>query len=452
MLAFAGTAQAAVTILGLRGGIQGENKRLVIDIQGQPHFQVSTVNQPPQLIVDVPAVPLSVDVPQKLGPTEIQSIAQEQRGDQLRLMFKMPQSVTIVSSFLLPGDGKNPARIVVDYRLGAAPVSPAKMDVKPDANKTSSSWTGDSGPQTLGQLTYPARKPDTSGFIQDLDLGNTAAGSAPAARIHRPGVKPEYIPPAVKAPDQNGELAMDPVPPAVPNQKDVFTIVIDAGHGGKDPGAIGVGGIQEKSITLAAAEELERQLQATGRFRVFLTRRDDRFILLPERVKIARSKNADLFISLHADMAADGLHTDGLSIYTLSDKASDAQTEKLAAQENKVDLLSGMDLSNAQEDVATILIDLAMRENMNQSRFFAGKVVKSMQQGGISLLPKPQRYAGFAVLKAADIPSVLIEMGFLSNPAEARRLQDGAHRRRLMKNLTQGITQYFDYIEKNNQM
>jgi N-acetylmuramoyl-L-alanine amidase len=439
MLAFAGTAQAAVTILGLRGGIQGENKRLVIDVQGQPHFQASTINQPPQLVVDIPAIPLSVETPQKLGPTGIQSIAQEQRGDQLRLIFKMPQSVTIVSSFLLPADGKSPARIVIDYRQGINDPNPTKQ-----GKENLSFSKEDRGPKILGQITYPARKPavPASGFIQDLDLGG---GST------RKQIKADQLEKSDGA-AANPSFEVDKAPPVPKGDKTVFTIVIDAGHGGKDPGAIGVGEIKEKDITLAAAQELERQLQDLGRFKVYLTRRDDRFILLPERVRIARSQNADLFISLHADMAADGAHTDGLSIYTLSDTASDAQTEKLAAQENKVDLLAGVDLSGAQEDVASILIDLAMRENMNQSRFFAGKVVKSMQKGGISLLPKPQRYAGFAVLKAADIPSVLIEMGFLSNPAEARRLQDGAHRRRLMKNLTQGILQYFDYIEKNRQM
>ncbi len=439
ILAFAGTAKAAVTILGLRGGVQAENKRLVIDVQGQPHFQVSTTNEPPQLIVDIPAMPLSVDTPQKLGPTEIQSIAQEQHGDQLRLMFKMPRSITIVSSFLLPADGKNPARIVIDYRQGINDPNPAKQGKEnPSFSKE------DRGPKILGQLTYPARKPavPASGFIQDLDLGGDRARKQ--IKVDQPEKRDGAA--------ANTSFEVDKVPPVPKGDKTVFTIVIDAGHGGKDPGAIGVGEIKEKDITLAAAQELERQLQDVGRFKVYLTRRDDRFILLPERVRIARSQNADLFISLHADMAADGARTDGLSIYTLSDTASDAQTEKLAAQENKVDLLAGVDLSGAQEDVASILIDLAMRENMNQSRFFAGKVVKSMQQGGISLLPKPQRYAGFAVLKAADIPSVLIEMGFLSNPAEARRLQDGAHRRRLMKNLTQGILQYFDYIEKNRQM
>ena len=218
-------------------------------------------------------------------------------------------------------------------------------------------------------------------------------------------------------------------------------IIIDAGHGGDDPGAIGPRGSQEKDIVLTFAKALDAALTATGKYRVMLTRDTDRFIVLHERVKFARKMKGDLFISIHADSAPSD-DARGLSVYTLSEKASDAETEALAARENKVDIIGGMDLSNEREDVADILISLAQRETRNNSALLADLLATSLGDY-VNLLTNTHRFAGFAVLKAPDIPSVLIETGFISHPAEEKLLKTREYRQKLVTGIVKGVNSYF---------
>ncbi len=223
------------------------------------------------------------------------------------------------------------------------------------------------------------------------------------------------------------------------NEKPV--IVIDAGHGGIDPGAIGVSGVYEKRLTLRMAKQLRDELEKGGRFKVALTRDGDIFIPLRERIAIARAVNADLFISLHADSMPDR-QTRGASVYTLSEKSSDAEAAALADRENKADLIGGMDLSQESAEVTSILIDLAQRETMNLSASFAADAVRELKRR-TRLLPNTHRFAGFAVLKAPDVPSVLIELGFLTNPQDERLLRDPEHRARLAHDLGLAVERYF---------
>lgn len=220
-------------------------------------------------------------------------------------------------------------------------------------------------------------------------------------------------------------------------------IVIDPGHGGVDPGTTGVSGVYEKHITLAAAMELKRQLEATGRYVVILTRKRDVFVRLPERIEIARRAKADLFISLHADAIARK-KVRGATVYTLSEKSSDAEAAALAAKENRSDIIAGMDLtSQAYDDEVTgILIDLAQRETMNYSAEFASLLIPELGKAG-RLLRKTHRFAGFRVLKAPDVPSVLVELGYLSNRSDERALRDPARRARLMQAVTRAVNRYF---------
>lgn len=219
-------------------------------------------------------------------------------------------------------------------------------------------------------------------------------------------------------------------------------IIIDAGHGGDDSGAIGPKGSMEKDIVLSYAITLQDALIETDRYRVKLTRESDKFIPLRERVNIGRKAGGAIFISLHADSAPTKASPRGLSVYTLSEKASDAQTEALAASENKVDLVGGMDLSNESQDVADILISLAQRENRNQSALLADLLAASLDDR-VKLLANPHRFAGFAVLKAPDIPSVLIETGFISHPEEERLLKTREYRQKLIAGIIAGIDAYF---------
>ncbi len=218
-------------------------------------------------------------------------------------------------------------------------------------------------------------------------------------------------------------------------------IVLDPGHGGRDPGAISPAGHYEKNITLAMARELRQTLENTGRYKVLLTRSRDSAIRLRDRVAKGRHAGADLFISLHADALGDS-SVRGLSIYTLSENASDAEAEALAERENKADILLGMDLSNESQDVANILIDLAQRETKNRSVQFANTMISSLPSD-IKTLGKPRRFAGFAVLKAPDVPSVLVEMGFLSNRTDEKLLRTSAYRAKLASAMVLGVDAFF---------
>ncbi|MCH9019487.1 MAG: N-acetylmuramoyl-L-alanine amidase [Proteobacteria bacterium] len=234
-----------------------------------------------------------------------------------------------------------------------------------------------------------------------------------------------------------------PPPAAPPVVSDKPLIVIDPGHGGVDPGAI-TSGIHEKHITLAVGLELKRQLEATGRYRVALTRNRDIFVRLSRRVEIARDLRAGLFISMHADAIANR-RVRGATVYTLSEKASDTVAAELAANHNKADIIAGVDFSTEayDDDVATILIDLAQRETLNYSAEFANLVIPELGKEA-RLLRKTHRFAGFRVLKAPDVPSVLIEMGYLSNLSEAKLLRKRTYQRKLAAAIVRAVKRYFE--------
>lgn len=223
-------------------------------------------------------------------------------------------------------------------------------------------------------------------------------------------------------------------------------IVIDPGHGGKDPGAIGFSGVYEKNITLKMAKELKEILDKENKYIVYLTRSTDIFIPLRDRVKIARKYNADLFISIHAD-SAKNRNAKGLSVYTLSETASDKEAEALAERENKADVVAGLNLYEHSKEVSDILINLAQRETMNRSSEFAGFMVQEMKKS-VKLLDNTHRFAGFAVLKAPDVPSVLLEMGYLSNRTEESQLKQVAYRKKLGTSTSTAIKKYFDNMQR----
>lgn len=248
-----------------------------------------------------------------------------------------------------------------------------------------------------------------------------------------------------------GDIREVPVPPPRPLRREARpppVIVLDPGHGGIDPGAIGRRGTLEKDVTLAVSRELQKALRTTGRYEVVLTRNDDRFLALRERTQIARRHRASLFLSLHAD-SAPGAAARGLSVYTLSDRASDKEAAMLAVSENKADVIGGLDLSGEQPDVVSILIDLAQRETRNQSVRLANQLVQSMVLR-VPVLERPHRQAGFAVLKSPDVPAVLVELGFLSHPEEERLLLSAAHREAIIEGIVAAVDNFFGVRQAAN--
>jgi N-acetylmuramoyl-L-alanine amidase len=276
----------------------------------------------------------------------------------------------------------------------------------------------------------------------DMAAKALAKETSPANGVSTVPVKRTVTLPKAK-PDNAGQLAPGEqiVAMAVPKRPPKkWVVFIDAGHGGKDPGAIGLAGTKEKDITLAAAIELARQLNATGRVKAILARKDDRFLKLRERIRLARAKKSDLFISLHADSAANK-SAHGMSVFTLSETASDKEAAALARKENKADLIGGPDLGVEDSDVASELLRMFQRESMNQSTHFASDILSQIRdlRGGDR---RGHRFAGFAVLKAPDMPSVLVEMGFLSNRKDEANLQSAKYRRLLCQRLTKAIISY----------
>lgn len=226
-------------------------------------------------------------------------------------------------------------------------------------------------------------------------------------------------------------------------ERHIPVIVIDPGHGGRDPGTIGnYARSKEKNITLAYAKELKIALEKAKKYKVYLTRNSDVFIPLGKRVEIARKVKADLFISLHANSAASK-RVSGLSIYTLSQNSSDKQAELLAEKENRSDIIAGVDFSNTSPDIMKTLINMSQRDSMNNSAIYANIAIKSMQNSNIEILNNTHRFAGFRVLTAPDMASVLIELGYLSNHAEERKLNDFRYRKKIATSLLDSIDRYF---------
>ena len=312
--------------------------------------------------------------------------------------------------------------------------------------------SGQRGSATVARIRYNLFKAGTSRIVLDLNQPFAVArqfslkGEGPSGRrlvidlapaTHDafmaaagwPDVMPEAKPPAT------GKLQQER-PPVRP------VVVIDPGHGGKDPGAQGVNGVREADVVLDMAKVLRDVLEESGRYQVALTRDDNTGIALRQRSRLARIAKADLFISLHADKIAGGKSVRGMSVYTLSQTASDQEAEALAHQENMADVLLDVDMSDNSEDVNNILIDLAMRDTMNRSVRFAGLLLPELAKT-TPIIKNAHRSAGFAVLKAPDVPSVLVELGYLSNPQDAKNLTSERWRKDTSKAILRAIDLYF---------
>jgi N-acetylmuramoyl-L-alanine amidase len=248
-----------------------------------------------------------------------------------------------------------------------------------------------------------------------------------------------------KPPEEEGGAA-PAIPQTAARPADAKPVVVlDPGHGGVDPGTSSAAGITEKEVVLTFGRTLKTKLQATGHYEVYLTRDDDTFLPLRERVAFAQKKGAALFLSIHADYFPDKIDKPtGATVYTLSEDASDEEARALAAKENFSDALAGVELPNDSDEVlANILIDLAQRETQNRSAVFARSIVGELASKGAGVHTKKLRSAGFRVLKAPDIPSVLLELGFLSNPDDEKRLTSDDWRDRTAGAVVESIDAYF---------
>ena len=385
---------AALDVQSVRFGLYDAKTRLVLDLDRSSDFRVFVLSNPYRMVIDLPAFEWkagNVQGPEQAGVTATRH--GNLKPGISRIVFDLNRPVNIQKAFTLPKAQGKPDRLVIDF-----------------ANTSASLF------EKIKNKVHGKLNPDTA----------------------RSGT-------------QQAAVNLAPQPPPKPDKKQKPLVILDPGHGGIDPGAVGANGVHEKRVALALAKELKKQLEASGQYRVKMTRETDIFIKLSNRVKFARKHSGDLFISLHADSLRNS-KVRGASVYTLSEKASDEQTARLAARENKADLIAGIDLDVEDEDVANILVDLAMRETSNQSKFFANTLVDNFKAQNVRLLERPHRYAGFAVLKAPDIPSVLVEAGFMSNKSEANLLNTPNHRNKIAKALKKGIDRYFAQVRKNQRI
>lgn len=374
-------------LLNVRVGVHPDKTRLVIEAKGKISFQTVQTFKPQyhEIILGNIALKASLSKLRK-GKGLIQSYKFEfEKSSKLRLKINTNTGTQISKIFLIPGREKQPERLVVDLIMS----------------------------QSLDQKSSALQ----SGIFAHISQN----------KLLRIQSKKVFIP--------------------LPQHKPIRrTVVIDAGHGGQDPGTIGPNKIFEKHITLMMAQEIKRQIEKNGCCRVVLTREKDEFMRLRQRFARAREVNADLFISLHAD-SHPNKKVRGLSVYTLSDQASDKEAALLASKENKADVIVGLDFKDELPEVANILIDLTQSHTMNLSVKFAQEVLKCVAKEQ-KLSQNTHRFADFAVLKAPDVPSVLIELGYLSNSIDAERLLQNKYQKAFASDIVKAIDRYFQKLKR----
>lgn len=383
LTALAVDALAATQVRSVRLWRAPDNTRLVFDLSGPVQHSVFTLTSPDRLVIDINGATLAAPLKLSTTNTPIISMRSAQRTPtDLRVVIDLKKAVT-PKSFILAPNQQYGNRLVVDLFDDAADANP---------NPT---------------------------------IPDTAANTAPAVPVSP--AKPE--------------IKLTPVP----NGKRDIVIAIDAGHGGEDPGAGGARGQKEKDIVLSIAKELQRQINSEKGYRAELTRTGDYFIPLRKRTEIARKKGADLFVSIHAD-AAPSSAAFGASVFALSERGATSETARwLADSENRSDLIGGagaVSLDDKDKMLAGVLLDLSMTASLSSSLNVGQKVLSNI--GHVTSLHKSRvEQAGFMVLKSPDIPSILVETGFISNAAEAAKLTGSSHQQALARSISAGVKQFF---------
>ena len=251
--------------------------------------------------------------------------------------------------------------------------------------------------------------------------------------------------------DKPADAAASPANGRAKNADRRPLIMLDPGHGGPDTGAVGLNNISEKDVVMAFARDLKALLESRGQFRVMMTRDTDVFVPLDERVRISRHNNASLFVSIHADRLATATEVHGFTVYTGSEKATDAESAILAESENRSDAMAGAESEAAREDISDILDDLVRRETRSHSALFARTLLGRMEASGQVMNKNPHRSAGFRVLRAPDVPSVLLELGYLSSKTDINKLSDSVFREKMTGDIADAIQRFFATTQANEQ-
>jgi N-acetylmuramoyl-L-alanine amidase len=403
----------------------GRQTRFILDLDKTIQFRAFALSDPYRVVVDTSQV--SFHLPEGAGATG--------RGlvKAFRYGMVMPGGSRIV--FDLAG----PARIANSYVLDSANGQPPRLVLELEA-VDSATFAQSLGTQTRSEpRPEPKPAPPTADAIPFIStpMMSTPGMSMPVVTTPVAVAPPVMSPPVASPPVISAPDTEPAAKPAAPDPRPV--VVIDPGHGGVDNGTQSGGDIIEKDIVLSFAQALRDRLEKSGKYHVVMTRTDDTFIPLADRVKVAHGQGAALFVSIHADALPKGEgEAQGATIYTLSDKASDAEAERLADNENRADAIGGVNLTEAPVDVADILIDLAQRETRTFSNRFARLLMGEMKTT-VRLHKRPLKSAGFRVLKAADVPSVLVELGYVSNKEDLDNMVSDAWRTRAVGSMARAV-------------
>jgi len=415
-------ALAAPVVTDIRIGAQRDVTRIVFEFTDAMNARVFALAAPYRVVIDLPEVGWRLPprpLPSASGVYDKLRYGLYKPGNS-RVVLDLLQPARIRNAFMLAPNGAKGYRLVLELRA----TSRAKFLA---AKKT--------GP---------------------IMLSSNALVRMPAQSVSAPTKRVRQLPPTIRAakranvkkavPQQDTRFPLAPRKPDFRPKRPRYTVVIDPGHGGVDPGTIGATGTYEKHIALSMSRAIREALKKFGIYRVKLTRDRDIFIPLRERIEIGREAGADLFISVHADSIRKP-NIRGASVYTLSERASDKEAAALAEKENKADLIAGIDLSGNDEMINSILIDMAQRKTLDKSSHFATILVGELKQR-TKLLRNTHRFAGFAVLKAPDVPSVLLEVGFLSNVHDERALKTPAYRKKIAMGVAKAVNRYFQRVEQ----
>jgi len=434
-------AALAAQIMAVRVWPADDYTRVTLENDGELKTTHFMVPDPPRLVVDIDGLALNETLKSLVAKVESndpyikQVRVGQNRPNVVRLVFDLKEDVKPQVFTLAPVAGYR-HRLIFDL-YPVRPVDPLTAMIhkenwsQGEVAAATPTPSAQPGAPTVGQ-TGPAP-------VAQLEADAARAGTTPA--LPQPST-PQ--PPAAARVQAQAQAQTQAKGPAGQKVMRMVTIALDPGHGGEDPGATGATGVHEKDIVLAVAKRLKAKLEELPNTRVMLTRDADFFVPLGQRVEKARKVQADLFVSIHADAFVTP-SARGSSVFVLSEKgASSSAARWLANDQNKADLIGGANFASHDKDIASVLFDLSTTAQINDS-LKLGKAVLS-EIGGINRLHKGSvEQAGFAVLKAPDIPSILVETAFISNPEEEARLKDDGYQNQLADAITKGIKRYFAY-------
>ncbi len=388
----AASVTRAADVSDVRTGVHANQTRLVIELNARVPYKIFTLANPYRVVIDFPELDWRIPTP------------------------KSARKKGLISNYRYGLFQNANSRLVVDVR---GPVAVA------------------------GHRFIPPKGRYKHRFVVDLRKVSKAAFQ----RSDRQIASKDWVEPGAAAPDvvgRNGERSAHLRKGK--NGRGKRIVMIDPGHGGPDPGTISDAGVYEKSVTLRTAKIVRHVLEKTGRYTVVLTRKKDIYVPLRKRYKRAEDSKAELFISLHADSNRNK-RLRGFSVYTLSERASDKEAAALAAHENRADAIAGIDLSRQSDAVASFLIELRQRQTMNESAIFSELLISELRRE-VKMLRNTHRFAGFAVLKSPDIPSILLELGYLSNAQDARMLHRRAYLVKAAAAILRAADRYFERKER----